>query len=180
MTIQIDDQGWGTPVGGVGIIVLRKETEEIHYDMVPIEYFSIGTFKKKTYLNIARNIVEQGFVKLKVKKDEEIEICSGCIHDKTAEWLKNRGYKFTVMKINGSAQQIGERMFIEYLRRLGIPNPPQIVNETVDEYKTQFFYLMDWVREDTKNRAYLCKTGWKYFIKFFKKRHELNATERGI
>lgn len=171
MTIQIDDQGWGTPVGGVGIIVLRKETGEIHYDIIPIEDFRVDTFKKKNYLASARNIVEQGFVKLRIQKDEEIEICSGCIHDKTAEWLKNEGYKFTVTKINGLAQQKGEELFIEYLRGLGIPNPPGIVNETVDEYKAQFFYLMDWVREDPDGRKHLCKTGWKYLIKFFKRKN---------
>jgi len=168
MTIQIDDQGWGTPVGGVGIIVLREETGEIHYDIVPVEHFNLETFKKKIYLDSARNIVEQGFIKLKVPKDEEIEICSGCIHDKTAEWLKNKGHKFTVTKINGTAQKKGETMFIEYLRRLGVPNPPAIVEETVDEYKAQFFYLMDWVREDPEKKKHLCKTGWKYLIKFFK------------
>lgn len=150
MTIQIDDQGWGTPVGGVGIIVVRKETCEVHYDIVPIEHFGLDAFKKKTYLMGARDIVEHGFIKLKVPKDEEIEICSGCIHDKTQEWLKNEGYNFTVMKIDGLAQQDGERLFIEYLRGLGIPNPPQIIEETVDEYKAQFFYLMDWVREIRK------------------------------
>ncbi len=167
MTIQIDDQGWGTPVGGVGIIILRKETEEIYYDIVPIEHFNLETFKKKSYLGGARDIVERGFIKLKVPKDEEIEICSGCIHDKTVEWLKNQGYKFTVMKICGAAQNKGESMFIEYLRRLGVPNPPAIVDETVDEYKAQFFYLVDWVRKEPKKRKPLCKTGWKYFIKFF-------------
>jgi hypothetical protein len=167
MTIQIDDQGWGTPVGGVGIIVLRKETQEIYYDIVPIGHFNLETFKKKTYMNSARDIVEQGFRKLKVPIDEEIEICSGCIHDRTSEWLKNEGYEFTVMKINGNAQRKGEGMFIEYLRGLGVPNPPAIVEETVDEYKAQFFYIMDWVRKDPEARKPLCKTGWKYFIKFF-------------
>ncbi|VVB87186.1 Uncharacterised protein [uncultured archaeon] len=171
MTIQIDDQGWGTPVGGVGIIVLRKETEEIYYDIVPIEHFNLETFKKKTYLKSARDIVENGFRKLKVTKDEEVEICSGCIHDRTAEWLKNEGYRFTVMKIDGDAQKKGEQMFIEYLRSLGVPNPPAIVEETVDEYKTQFFYLVDWVRKDPEARKPLCKTGWKYFIKFFKNKN---------
>ncbi len=170
MTIQIDDQGWGTPVGGVGIIVLRKETCEIHYDVVPIDHFSIEKFKNKTYLIYARNIVEQGFIKLNVKKNEEVEICPGCIHDKTAEWLKNEGYKYSTMKINGSAQQIGEQLFIEYLRKLGIPDTPKIVEESVDEYKAQFFYVMNWVRKDPIGRAHLCKTGWKYFIKFFKSR----------
>ncbi len=174
MTIQIDDQGWGTPVGGVGIIVLRKETGEIHYDIVPIECFSLDSFKKKTYLAGARDIVERGFIKLKVPKNEEIEICSGCIHDKTAQWLKDEGYKFTVMKIDGLAQQIGEKLFIDYLRGLGVPNPPQIVLETVDEYKAQFFYLVDWVRKEPQARKHLCKTGWKYFIKFFKEKNKKN------
>ena len=81
MTIQIDDQGWGTPVGGVGIIILRKETGEIYYDIIPVENFNLTNFKKKTYLASARKIVEQGFLKLLVGKDEDIEICSGCIHD---------------------------------------------------------------------------------------------------
>lgn len=174
MTIQVDDQGWGTPVGGVGIIVIRKETLEMHYGIIPIGYFGIDAFKKKVYLAGARNIVEKGFSKLKVTKDEEIEICSGCIHDKTVEWLKKEDYKFTVMKIDGIAQLKGEELFIEYLCGLGIPDPPQIIEETVDEYKAQFFYLMDWVREDIKGRAHLCKTGWKYFKKFFKNNKEIN------
>ncbi len=169
MTIQIDDQGWGTPVGGVGIIVLRKETSEIYYDMIPIDHFKIQAFKKKIYLGGARNIVEKGFSKLNVTKDEEIEICSGCIHDRTALWLKNEGYRFTVMKIDGFAQHKGEELFIEYLKSLGVPEPPLIVNETVDEYKAQFFYLIDWIRKDPEGRAHLCKTGWKFFKKFFKK-----------
>ncbi|VVB88051.1 Uncharacterised protein [uncultured archaeon] len=171
MTIQIDDQGWGTPIGGVGIIVLRKETEEIHYDIVPIEDFNIDKFKKKTYLSSARDIVEQGFIKMNVTKEEEIEICSGSIHDKTAQWLKNEGYNFKVMKIDGLAQEKGEKLFIEYLRTLGVPNPPAIVEETVAEYKAQFFYLMDWVRKDPQKRKHLCKTGWKFFIKFFKEKN---------
>jgi hypothetical protein len=170
MTIQIDDQGWGTPVGGVGIIVLRKETEDLYYDVVPIEYFGIETFKKKTYMRGAKNIVERGFIELKVLKDEEIEICSGCIHDKTKEWLKNQGYNFTVTKIDGQAQHKGESLFIEYLRGLGVQNPPPIVEETVDEYKAQFFYLVDWVRKEPEKRKHLCKTGWKFFIKFFKEK----------
>ena len=165
MTIQIDDQGWGTPIGGVGIIVFRKETFEIYYDIIPAEYFNLEMFKKKAYLAGARNIVEEGFNKLNVPKDEEIEICSGCVHDKTAQWLKDEGFKFTVRKIDGIAQKKGEEMFIEYLRRLGVPAPPPIVEETVDEYKAQFFYLMDWVRDDPVGRVHLCKTGWKYFKK---------------
>lgn len=168
MTIQVDDQGWGTPVGGVGIIVVRKETLEIHYDIIPIELFNLEMFKKKIYLTGARNIVEEGIEVLNVDKEEEIEICPGCIHDETTQWLKNEGYKFRVTKIDGVAQEKGEVMFIEYLKRLGVPNPPTIVEETVDEYKAQFFYLMDWVREDPVGRAHLCKTGWKYFKKFFK------------
>ena len=167
MTIQIDDQGWGTPVGGVGIIVVRKDTGDIHYDIVPIELFDLMNFKKKTYMDSARGIVEQGFIKLKVTKDEEIEICSGCIHDKTAKWLNDEGYNFKVMKIDGNAQLKGEQLFIEYLRSLGVPNPPAIVEETVDEYKAQFFYIMDWVRKDPEARKPLCKTGWPFFIKFF-------------
>lgn len=174
MTIQIDDQGWGAPVGGVGIIVLRKETEEIHYDIVPIKHFRLKTFKKKTYLGGARNIVENGIMKLNVSKDEEIEICSGCIHDGSAKWLEDEGYNFTVTKIDGDAQQVGEAMFNEYLCRLGVPNPPPIIEETVDEYKAHFFYLMDWVREDLDERKHLCKTGWKYFIKLFKKLDKKN------
>ncbi|NJD76842.1 MAG: hypothetical protein FIB08_07075 [Candidatus Methanoperedens sp.] len=170
MTIQIDDQGWGMPVGGVGIIVLRKETGEVHYDIVPIKNFNLENFKKKKYLDSAKEIVEKGLNILKVGKNEEIEICSGSIHDKSTQWLKDEGYKFTVMKIDGQAQQIGERLFTEYLQRLGVPRPPPIVEETVEEYKAQFFYLMDWVREDLAGRTQFCKTGWKFFIKFFRKK----------
>lgn len=174
MTIQIDDQGWGTPVGGAGIIVVRKETFELYYDIVPIEDFGNDSFRRKTYLKSARNIVERGFLELNVIKEEGIEICPGCIHDKTVQWLKNEGYKFIVTKINGIAQNKGEELFIEYLRGLGVPNPPSILNETVDEYKAQFFYLMDWVREDTSGRIHLCKTGWKFFEKFLRTQKKIS------
>ncbi len=173
MTIQVDDQGWGTPVGGVGIIVVRKETSEIYYDIVPVEYFDAKKFRKKEYLEKARNIVEQGISRLNVGADEVVEICSGCVHDKTLEWLKEKGFKTAVQKIDGVAQKRGEEMFVEYLRSLGIPNPPQIIKETVEEYKAQFFYIMDWVREDPRGREPLCKTGWKYF----KKRRRLRLVE---
>jgi len=36
---------------------------------------------------------------------------------------ENEGYKFTVMKIDGIAQNKGEELFIEYLRRLGVRIP---------------------------------------------------------
>lgn len=174
MTIQIDDQGWGTPVGGAGIIVVRKETRQLYYDIVPIEDFGNEEFRRKTYLQSARIIVELGFLELNVTKDEEIEICSGCIFNKTVQWLKNEGYKFKIMKIDGIAQHKGEELFIEYLRGLGVPNPPQIIEETVDEYKAQFFYLMDWVREDTLGRIHLCKVGWKFFKKFLRDQKEIS------
>jgi hypothetical protein len=53
MTIQIDDQGWGTPVGGVGIIVVRKETDDLHYDIVPIELFDLTNIAS---LNLILNL----------------------------------------------------------------------------------------------------------------------------
>ena len=55
------------PVGGVGIIVVRKETFEIYYDIIPIEYFNLEMFKKKAYLTGAKNIVEEGINKLNVQ-----------------------------------------------------------------------------------------------------------------
>ncbi len=168
MTIQVDDQGWGTPVGGVGIIVIRKETLELHYDIVPMEHFRVEQFGRKTYLGGARDIVKAGFSKLKVMKNEDVLICPGCIHDKTVEWLKNEGYTFEVAKIDGIAQQKGEELFTEYLHSLGVPDPPPIIDETVEEYKAQFFYLMDWVKQDAPGRKHLCKTGWKFFKRFFK------------
>ncbi|MCX9084190.1 MAG: hypothetical protein OIN87_05240 [Candidatus Methanoperedens sp.] len=174
MTIQIDDQGWGTPVGGVGIIVVRKETFELYYDIIPIEDFRNDTFRRKTYLQSARNIVEKGVRELNISKDEEIEICSGCVHDRTVQWLKNEGYKFAVKKIDGIAQNKGEELFIKYLCSLGVTDPPQIIEETVNEYKAQFFYLMDWVREDTSGRIHLCKTGWKFFKKFLRDHKEIH------
>ena len=73
MTIQIDDQGWGTPVGGVGIIIVRKETFEIYYDIIPIEYFNLEMFRKKVYLNGAKNIVFPFFVRKKWSNVQEVE-----------------------------------------------------------------------------------------------------------
>ncbi|HBX48963.1 MAG TPA: hypothetical protein DEF85_08755, partial [Clostridiaceae bacterium] len=102
--IQIDDAGSGSLVGGTLIGLLRVETFEFYYDIIPIEYFTTPFFENKLYLNYCTIIINEGLKYLKPDKNEKIEICQGYIFEKARAYLKQNSYNFYPTKIEEPLQ----------------------------------------------------------------------------
>lgn len=160
--IQIDDAGSGSLVGGTCIGVIRTETSEYNYDIIPLKYYDEYNFKNKTYLNITTEIVKEIFKKLNVRKEENIEVCRGYMFDNLRYWLKENGFKFNNVKILNPLQDKIENSFEKYALSLGLPK--KFLSYT--KYPFHFHRLLKWVYADFNNRKKLCKTGWKSFMKY--------------
>lgn len=160
--IQIDDAGSGSLVGGTCIGILRTETMEYYYDIIPLKMYREKYFNKKYYLKYTSSIVESGLKKIQFKNDEPIYICRGYMFDDTRETLKNSGLNVISTKIEEPLQSIIEKSFEGYAISLGLPS--DFLKYT--KYPFHFHRLLRWVYADYKNRITLCKTGWKSFEKY--------------
>ncbi|SKA83134.1 hypothetical protein SAMN05443428_10542 [Caloramator quimbayensis] len=160
--IQIDDAGSGSLVGGTVIGIIRTETLDFYYDIIPVEFFKTPEFEEKKYKDYCIKIIEEGLNELKVSKDEEIEICQGYIFDKARNYLKEKGYKVLSVKISEPLQSIIEETFIDYAIGLGIP----LDYLQYTKYPFHFHRLLKWVLADFKKRSEICKTGWSSYKKY--------------
>ncbi|SNX55412.1 hypothetical protein [Thermoanaerobacterium sp. RBIITD] len=160
--IQIDDAGSGSLVGGTCIGIIRIETDEYHYDIIPLDYYTEEKFNKKQYLNKATEIAIRFLKEMKVDKSEEINVCRGYMFDNLREYLKTNGYNYKSVKILNPLQDKIEKSFEKYALSLGLPK--RFLCYT--KYPFHFHKLLRWVYADYDNRYKLCKTGWKSFIKY--------------
>ncbi len=160
--LQIDDAGSGSLVGGTCIGVLRKETGEYYYEIIPVQQFNEANFKNKTYIYYTTEIVKNAFKKLSVKKREQIYICQGYMFEDTRKFLTQSNYKFINSKIEEPLQSRIEKTFENYTISLGLPR--DFIAYT--KYPFHFHRLLKWVYADYGNRIKLCKTGWKSWHKY--------------
>ena len=155
MTIQIDDAGWGDPVGGVFIGLLRVETQEYFVREIEVTHFQPPNFSQKTYLERGLEIVLEGLQCLAVQKEEPIHVCRGAVLDRVREGLEERGYKVIPTKIEGQLQELVESTLVASLARLGVKDLPKVSG------KERFFRQLEWLQEDLPHRERYAKTGWK-------------------
>ncbi|SDK48181.1 hypothetical protein [Natronincola ferrireducens] len=160
--IQIDDAGSGSLLGGTIIGVLRVETNEYYYDVIPLEYYKDKNFENKIYINYVVTIVENIFKKLNVDKTEVIEICRGYMFDALSVWLKKHNYNYIKTKIKNPLQTKIEKTFENYTVHLGLPK--SFISYT--KYPFHFHRILKWIYADYNNRSLLCKTGWKSWKKY--------------
>ncbi|MCG8538736.1 MAG: hypothetical protein MJA82_02200 [Clostridia bacterium] len=160
--ILIDDAGSGSLIGGTIIGIMRIETEEYLYDIIPLQYYSPELFQKKMYLDYVVKIVSNLFKRLNVTQDEDILICRGYMFDKLRIWTSNNGFKFNSTKIDEPLQSKIESSFEDYAIALGFPK--RFISYT--KYPFHFHRILQWVYADYDNRAKLCKRGWKSFGKY--------------
>jgi hypothetical protein len=160
--IQIDDAGSGSLVGGTIIGMLRVETQDFYYDVIPVKYFTSPNFEQKKYVEYCTKIIIDGIKNLNIDKMEPIEICQGYIFDNARNYLKESGYNFKSTKISEPLQTIIEHTFIDYAIGLGIP----LDYLDYTKYPFHFHRLLKWVFADLKIREKLCKTGWKSWKKY--------------
>jgi hypothetical protein len=154
MVIEVDDSGWGDLLGGVVIVMRRKETNQVYVEDIPLELFQDPEFKYKSYLRYALIIVIKGISHLEVQKEEPIHICSGYIFTKVREGLEELGFKVIKVKIEGPTQETAENEFLKHLEKLGVGKAPEI--RTI----RSFTGFMNWLKEDLENREKYVKTGW--------------------
>lgn len=160
--IQIDDAGSGSLVGGTCIGVLREETGEYYYEIIPVHLFNEDNFKNKLYIYYTTKIIKNAFKKLSVDATEEINICQGYMFEDTRKYLKRKAYYYSNLKIEEPLQSLIEKTFEEYTINLGLPR--DFIAYT--KYPFHFHRLLKWVYADYSSRIELCKTGWKSWHKY--------------
>jgi len=160
--VQIDDAGSGSLVGGTCIGAMRVETKEYFYDFIPVNLYQNGNFHSKKYLEKSRDIVFNLLKKLKISKEEEIQICQGYMFDLARKELKKQGYNFRSTKIGEPLQSLVEETFKNYALELGVPL--QYVKYT--KYPLHFHRILRWVYANYPERCKLCKTDWKSWNKY--------------
>lgn len=160
--VEIDDAGSGSLIGGTGIGILKKDTQEYFFDLIPLNYFQPPHFNKKTYQDYVINIIQHGFQKLNIDSQTNIYLCSSYIFDRLRQWLSKHGYRWKNKKIVGPLQHQVEASFTQYVIKLGLPT--NFIKHA--RYAFSFHRLFKWVMADFKTRALLCKTGWPSWQKW--------------
>lgn len=160
--IQIDDAGSGSLVGGTAVGILRIETNEYMWDVIPIKYFTSPYFENKRYEDYTLSIIKKYLKYLNVDKNEPIEICQGYIFNKTRDFLAKSNYNVKSTKISDPLQSLIESSFIDYCTQIGIPY--DYLRYT--KYPFHFHKMLRWVFADKKNRVKLCKTAWNSWKKY--------------
>lgn len=160
--IQIDDAGSGSLIGGTGIGIMRPETGEYLFKIIPLELFQYPHFAEKKYQEHVIRIVQAAFHKMKVSQDEPILVCRGYIFDALRKWLENRNYTWDSAIITDPLQERVEASFCNYVVSLGLPR--NYVQHA--RYAFGFHRLLKWVFADFPYRSKLCKTGWKSWQKW--------------
>lgn len=160
--IQIDDAGSGSLVGGTCIGIIRIETGEYFYDIIPLEFYQPDTFKSKAYQDFVIQIVQNAFEKMNIRKEEPVKVCRGYMFDKLKKWLKTNSYTWESTKIDDPLQSLVEKTFEDYTISLGLL--PRYIHYT--KYPFHFHRLLKWVFADFDNRKQLCKTGWDSWQKY--------------
>lgn len=160
--IQIDDSGSGSLVGGTGIGIYRKETNEYYFDIIPIKYYQGNAFKTKEYQKNVTKLIQKYFSVLNVTKEETIQVCQGYMFDDLRIWLSKNNYNWASTKIVGKLQELVEQSFTDYIINLGLPT--NFVKHA--RFAFGFHRLLKWVFADFDTRKELCKTGWKSWQKW--------------
>lgn len=161
--LEIDDSGWGCPVGGVLIGVLRRETEEYLTGIIPVSYFQ-EEFKKGSYLLKARSLAKNLMGMLKVRPREQIIVCPGPLFREFRTYLYEKGFNFQMRTIGDPLQSLLEKSFAQYLNSLGVP--PEVLAQGSTHPSKRFRALLKWVAENYNERIRLCKTGWSSWEKW--------------
>jgi len=156
LTIIVDDAGSGDLLFGVVIGIYREETSEFTYDIIDVKFYQ-DIFSKKEYLQEASRVTAQLLEKLKVKPDEEIQVCQGNIFDVAVADLQETRGEDTVkrVRVTGEAQRLVEIAYLDEIRNLGY----EPLAEREDKRAKSFFHMMRWLKAHPAMLRY-AKTGW--------------------
>jgi hypothetical protein len=141
----------------VVIGAFRCETQEFRYDIVDVKYFRYPRFRSKEYLKQASTVVFQLLSKLRLKKDERIQICRGYIFDEAVNGLREMYGDNQIERIvvTGEPQRLTEIAYLDEIRNLGY----EPVKERDEKKAKSFFHMMNWLKRNPDKLIY-AKTGW--------------------
>jgi CxxC-x17-CxxC domain-containing protein len=156
LTVIVDDAGSGDLLFGVVIGAYRPETDEFTYDLIDVAFYQ-DVFSEKKYLQEASRVTARLLEKLKVKPDEDIQVCQGNIFDvAVADMQEARGEdKVTRVRVTGEAQRLVEVAYLDEIRNLGY----EPLAEREEKRAKSFFHMMRWLRAHPDMLRY-AKTGW--------------------
>jgi hypothetical protein len=165
--IEIDDAGWGSAIGGVGI---GFHIPHIHcFDFVVVEpkYFQSPLFEGKDYLSRVTELIQQKLNLYGVDHEWLIKICTGYIF---AHARKSLFEQFAVAptEIHDPLQSYAEDQFKKYLVEQ-CEVPIELIKNTTkskEEYRLVFNKIITYLKTHPELRKY-CKTGWNFFKERF-------------
>nr|MDO8115392.1 hypothetical protein [Candidatus Sigynarchaeota archaeon] len=167
MTIEIDDAGTGDPLLGAVIGFYRRETDQLHFEWIPIEAYQAPKFYKELPQEEAAKAVMRGLLAMNRKPDEVVLICSGSIFDKARESLDSANIKHEPLKVEGKLQDAVEDEYVRACEQLGIHNKALRIDESEKDkgYKKRYFILLNWAKKHPQEREKHVKNGlnfWQY------------------
>jgi len=169
MTIQIDDAGWGSLVGGVLIGACREESPKTQHAFreVPVAYFQGPAFAQKHYLQQGLACAKELMEELRVPFDEPVHVCTGYVLEAVRAGLRAEGYQVIPSKIGDPLQTLIEQELLDRVTGLGVETDLEILTTKQGLY---FWQCLRWVKGGDINaiggrqdRIIHCKTGWATF-----------------
>jgi hypothetical protein len=111
--------------------------------------------------------------KLKLEKDEQIQICRGYIFDEAVNGLREMygNDRIDRITVTGEPQRLTEIAYLDEIRNLGY----EPVKERDEKKAKSFFHMMNWLKKNPEKLIY-AKTGWPrlrnydLFRSYFQKR----------
>lgn len=159
--IQVDDAGWGSPIGGCMVGVC--DGKRVVTDIVDVSFFKPGPYDRKEYFN---EYTKRGLALINNEfhaspKTHRMEICTGYINKGIRGELRRLGYDVRVEDIKGMLQDKLENIFRKYLKNItdGVDlgyDPKECKNGK--EISNKYYAAVNWAK---KNNPSLLKTGWK-------------------
>jgi len=157
VTVVIDDAGSGDLLFGVVVGAFRPETEEFKYKLVDVKFFQPEFFREKKYLQETTRMVSELLAQLRLKPEEEIQMCQGNIFDDAAAELRKVYGEDRIQRIRvvGEPQRFTEIAYLDELRNLGY----EPLAEREEKRAKSFFHMMRWLAANPNMLRY-AKTGW--------------------
>src|SRR5271157_2031413 len=104
MTIEIDDAGTGDPLLGAVIGFYRRETDQLHFEWIPLDAYQAPRYYKELPQEECAKAVMRGLLAMNIKEDEVVMICSGSIFDKARQALDDANITHEPLKVEASSR----------------------------------------------------------------------------
>lgn len=158
--IQIDDSGWGSPIGG--IVVGATDGKRVVTDIIDVAYFKPYVFERHDYLKV---YADQGWALIQKEfkaspETHRIEICTGYINSGLRDLLRQKGFDVRQVEIKGLLQDKLENLFREYIKKItggaDLAYDPKELNKS--QIGNYYYKALKFGRE---RAPHLLKSGWK-------------------